>query len=75
MSIRSSPAPYRRQHGLNIKIARIFNTYGPRMHVDDGRVISNFAVQALGGEAAPLVSLDAGLCKIVDYFCLCKSRS
>ncbi len=38
---------YRRQHGLNIKVARIFNTYGPRMHVHDGRVISNFIVQAL----------------------------
>ena len=41
---------YRRQHGLNIKIARIFNTYGPRMHPNDGRVVSNFIVQALKGE-------------------------
>ena len=38
---------YHRQHGLRIKIARIFNTYGPRMHPDDGRVVSNFIVQAL----------------------------
>ncbi len=38
---------YRRQHNLNIKVARIFNTYGPRMHPDDGRVVSNFIVQAL----------------------------
>jgi len=38
---------YRRQHGLNIKVARIFNTYGPRMHPNDGRVVSNFIVQAL----------------------------
>jgi UDP-glucuronate decarboxylase len=38
---------YHRQHGLTIKVARIFNTYGPRMHPDDGRVISNFIVQAL----------------------------
>ena len=38
---------YHRQHGLNIKIARIFNTYGPRMHPNDGRVISNFIIQAL----------------------------
>jgi UDP-glucuronate decarboxylase len=38
---------YYRQHGLNIKIARIFNTYGPRMHPNDGRVISNFILQAL----------------------------
>ena len=38
---------YHRQHGLNIKVARIFNTYGPRMHPDDGRVVSNFIVQAL----------------------------
>ncbi len=38
---------YRRQHRLSIKVARIFNTYGPRMHVNDGRVVSNFIVQAL----------------------------
>jgi UDP-glucuronate decarboxylase len=41
---------YRRQHGLDIKVARIFNTYGPRMQADDGRVISNFIVQALTGQ-------------------------
>ena len=41
---------YRRQHGLAIKVARIFNTYGPRMHPDDGRVVSNFIVRALKGE-------------------------
>jgi UDP-glucuronate decarboxylase len=41
---------YRRQHGLSIKIARIFNTYGPRMHPCDGRVISNFMMQALAGK-------------------------
>ena len=41
---------YQRQHGLDIKVMRIFNTYGPRMHVDDGRVVSNFIVQALRGE-------------------------
>lgn len=41
---------YRRQHGLRIKIARIFNTYGPNMHPEDGRVVSNFIVQALRGE-------------------------
>jgi UDP-glucuronate decarboxylase len=41
---------YRRQHRLAIKVARIFNTYGPRMHVHDGRVVSNFIVQALRGE-------------------------
>ena len=38
---------YRRQHNLDIKVARIFNTYGPRMHPNDGRVVSNFIVQAL----------------------------
>jgi UDP-glucuronate decarboxylase len=42
---------YHRQHGLDIKVARIFNTYGPRMHPNDGRVVSNFIVQALKGEA------------------------
>ena len=41
---------YHRQHGLEIKVARIFNTYGPRMHHADGRVVSNFIVQALLGE-------------------------
>jgi UDP-glucuronate decarboxylase len=40
---------YHRQHGLKIKVARIFNTYGPRMHPQDGRVVSNFIVQALEG--------------------------
>ena len=43
---------YHRQHGLDIKVARVFNTYGPRMHPADGRVVSNFVVQALQG--APL---------------------
>ena len=41
---------YRRQHELGIKVARIFNTYGPRMHHNDGRVVSNFVVQALKGK-------------------------
>jgi len=41
---------YYRQHNLRIKVARIFNTYGPRMHPNDGRVVSNFIVQALQGE-------------------------
>jgi UDP-glucuronate decarboxylase len=40
---------YHRQHGVAIKVARIFNTYGPRMHPNDGRVVSNFIVQALSG--------------------------
>ena len=41
---------YHRQHGVEIKVVRIFNTYGPRMHPNDGRVVSNFIVQALRGE-------------------------
>ncbi|MBC7143211.1 MAG: SDR family oxidoreductase [Rhodobacteraceae bacterium] len=41
---------YHRQHALRIKVARIFNTYGPRMHPQDGRVVSNFIMQALAGE-------------------------
>jgi len=41
---------YHRQHRLDIKVARIFNTYGPRMHPNDGRVVSNFIMQALRGE-------------------------
>jgi UDP-glucuronate decarboxylase len=45
---------YRRQHDLEIKVMRIFNTYGPGMHPDDGRVVSNFIVQALRGEPITL---------------------
>jgi UDP-glucuronate decarboxylase len=41
---------YQRQHKLKVRIARIFNTYGPRMHPDDGRVVSNFIIQALRGD-------------------------
>ena len=41
---------YHRQHGLPVKVVRIFNTYGPRMHPNDGRVVSNFIVQTLKGE-------------------------
>ena len=50
---------YHRQHGLNIRVARIFNTYGPRMHPNDGRVVSNFIVQALKG--APITVYGEGL--------------
>jgi UDP-glucuronate decarboxylase len=49
---------YHRQHKVRIKGARIFNTYGPRMHPDDGRAVSNFIMQALRGEAITLY--DAG---------------
>jgi UDP-glucuronate decarboxylase len=45
---------YHRQHQLDVKVARIFNTYGPRMHHADGRVVSNFIVQALSGEPITL---------------------
>ena len=45
---------YQRQHGLKIKVARIFNTYGPRMHPNDGRVVSNFITQALRGDPITL---------------------
>lgn len=45
---------YHRQHQLRIKVARIFNTYGPRMHPDDGRVVSNFVVQALNNQPITL---------------------
>lgn len=50
---------YRRQHHLKIKVARIFNTYGPRMHPNDGRVVSNFIMQALDGK--PLTIFGDGL--------------
>ena len=49
---------YRRQHGMDTKIVRIFNTYGPRMAPDDGRVVSNFIMQALAGE--PLIVYGSG---------------
>jgi UDP-glucuronate decarboxylase len=45
---------YHRQYGVDIRVARIFNTYGPRMHPDDGRVVSNFIVQALRGKPVTL---------------------
>lgn len=45
---------YHRQHGVDIRVARIFNTYGPRMHPRDGRVVSNFIIQALAGEPITL---------------------
>ncbi len=45
---------YWRQHGMRVKVARIFNTYGPRMHPNDGRVVSNFIVQALQNEPITL---------------------
>lgn len=51
-------ADYRRTHGVSIRVARIFNTYGPRMDVDDGRVVSNFIVQALRGQ--PITVYGAG---------------
>ncbi|WP_119300735.1 UDP-glucuronic acid decarboxylase family protein [Dongia deserti] len=50
---------YKRHHGLNIAVARIFNTYGPRMHPKDGRVVSNFIVQALQGK--PITIYGSGL--------------
>src|SRR5882672_4130762 len=49
---------YHRQHKLEIKVARIFNTYGPRMHVADGRVVSNFVIQGLKGK--PISIFDEG---------------
>ena len=50
---------YHRQHKVQIKVARIFNTYGPRMHPNDGRVVSNFIVQALKGEPITLYGTGA----------------
>ena len=58
---------YYRQHGLRIKVARIFNTYGPRMHPADGRVVSNFIVQALAGE--PITIYGQG--EQTRSFCYC----
>lgn len=63
---------YRRQHNLSIKIARIFNTYGPRMHAADGRVVSNFIVQALLGEDITIYgdgSQTRSFCFVDDLIC------
>ena len=51
---------YHRQHNLNIRVVRIFNTYGPRMHPNDGRVVSNFILQALHQRSVPAVMLGGG---------------
>ena len=58
---------YHRQHDLRIKVARIFNTYGPRMHPSDGRVVSNFIVQALSGQ--PITIYGEG--QQTRSFCYC----
>ena len=57
---------YHRQHRLEIKVARIFNTYGPRMHPNDGRVVSNFIVQALQGKPITIYG-DAGQTRSFCY--------
>jgi UDP-glucuronate decarboxylase len=60
---------YHRQHKLRIKVARIFNTYGPRMHPNDGRVVSNFVVQALRGDAITIYgdgSQTRSFCYVTD---------
>ncbi len=60
---------YHRQHGLEIKVGRIFNTYGPRMHPSDGRVVSNFIVQALTGQPITLYgdgSQTRSFCYVAD---------
>jgi UDP-glucuronate decarboxylase len=71
---------YHRQHGLRVKVARIFNTYGPRMHENDGRVVSNFIVQALRGEPITLYgdgSQTRSFCYVDDliegFICLMSS--
>jgi UDP-glucuronate decarboxylase len=58
---------YRRQHDLPIKVVRIFNTYGPRMHPNDGRVVSNFIVAALQGKPISIYG-DGGQTR---SFCYC----
>ena len=55
-----------RQHGMDIKVARIFNTYGPRMHPNDGRVVPNFIVQALQGDPITLYG-DSGQSRTFCY--------
>ena len=60
---------YHRQYQVDIKVARIFNTYGPRMQIDDGRVVTNFIVQALRGEAITIYgdgSQTRSFCYVTD---------
>lgn len=57
---------YRREHDLDIKIVRIFNTYGPRMALDDGRVVSNFLAQALKNESITVYG-DGGQTRSFQY--------
>ena len=73
---------YHRQHGLEIKVARIFNTYGPRMHPKDGRVVSNFIIQALQDEPITLYgdgSQTRSFCYVDDliegFICLMQSTA
>ena len=54
---RPSSLMYYRQHQLKIKVARIFKTYGPRMHPNDGRVVANFILQALRGSPSPFMEM------------------
>ena len=73
---------YHRQHGTEIKVARIFNTYGPRMNPEDGRVVSNFIVQALNNEPITIYgdgSQTRSFCYVDDliegFMCLMNSKS
>jgi UDP-glucuronate decarboxylase len=64
---------YHRQHGIEIRVARIFNTYGPRMNIDDGRVVSNFIAQALRGEVMTVQAPGTqtrSFCYVSDMVCL-----
>ena len=67
---------YRRQNNVNIKVGRIFNTYGPKMHPNDGRVVSNFIVQALKGEPITIYgdgSQTRSFCYVDDLVeCMCR---
>lgn len=54
---------YAKQENMQVRVARIFNTYGPRMHMNDGRVVSNFILQALKGEVITVSSKGSIVCK------------
>lgn len=58
---------YQKQSGVDVRVARIFNTFGPRMHIGDGRVVSNFVIQALQGQ--PMTIYGNGL--QTRYMCVC----
>lgn len=68
---------YAKQEKMEVRVARIFNTFGPRMHMNDGRVVSNFILQALKDEVITVCNLDVAKCSKIkklinkNFYCNC----